>query len=277
MRYAFKLKNGAMALFDPETALLSITTPHGDVQSSTIGRAESRLLDLLLMEPGQTKSREEIIDYTWNDRVVASGSLNQAVFSLRNLLNDSRDHEILMTVPRRGYCFNRQYVVDAQTDLPVPAEEAVQPSAPVTEELAPADIQPAPLRPGKTTQSTYMTKALSVGYVLTLGVCAFAGFHSGFHSGFDTRNVEVSSLKQNDLTIHAVGNSVAEAESLRDLSAKQVQQASLNLKGQVWLNLFKSNYSVSCVRPDESTVNLQLNSDQKDLALMIRQCLETTL
>ncbi|RON20896.1 DNA-binding protein [Pseudomonas brassicacearum] len=274
MRYAFKLKNGAMALFDPDTALLSITTPYGDVQNSTIGRAESRLLDLLLMEPGQTKSRDEIIDYTWNDRVVASGSLNQAVFSLRNLLNDSRDHEILMTVPRRGYCFNRQYVVDAQSDLPVPTEEAAQPSAPVIEEpVAPAEDEPAPLPSGKTTKSTYMTKALSVAYVLTLGVCAFAGFHSDF----DTRKVEVSSLKQNDLTIHAVGNSVAEAESLRDLSAKQVQQASLNLKGQVWLNLFKSNYSVSCVRPDESTVNLQLNSDQKDLALMIRQCLETTL
>jgi cholera toxin transcriptional activator len=274
MRYAFKLKNGAMALFDPDTALLSITTPHGDVQSSTIGRAESRLLDLLLMEPGQTKSRDEIIDYTWNDRVVASGSLNQAVFSLRNLLNDSRDHEILMTVPRRGYCFNRQYVVDAQTDLPVPAEEAAQPSAPVIEELvAPAEVEPVPLPSGNITQSTYMTKALSVAYVLTLGVCVFAGFHSDF----DTRKVEVSSLQQNDLTIHAVGDSVAEAESLRDLSAKQVQQASLNLKGQVWLNLFKSNYSVSCVRPDESTVNLQLNSDQKDLALMIRQCLETTL
>ncbi|TPG79559.1 transcriptional regulator [Pseudomonas arsenicoxydans] len=273
MRYAFTLKNGAMALFDPETALLSITTPHGDVQSSTIGRAESRLLDLLLMEPGQTKSREEIIDYTWNDRVVASGSLNQAVFSLRNLLNDSRDHEILMTVPRRGYCFNRQYVVDAQTDLPVPTEETAQRSAPIVEEPAPAENEPVPLRLGKTTQSTYMTKALSVAYVLTLGVCAFAGFHSDF----DKRKVEVSSVKQNDLTIHAVGNSVAEAESLRDLSAKQVQQASLNLKGQVWLNLFKSNYSVSCIRPDESTVNLQLNSDQKDLALMIRQCLETTL
>lgn len=69
MRYAFKLKNDAMVVFDPDTALLSITTPLGEVQNSTIGRAESRLLNLLLMEPGQTKSREEIIDYTWNDCV----------------------------------------------------------------------------------------------------------------------------------------------------------------------------------------------------------------
>ncbi|MNI86631.1 hypothetical protein D3C73_1437390 [compost metagenome] len=77
--------------------------------------------------------------------------------------------------------------------------------------------------------------------------------------------------------IHAVGHSVAEAQSLRDLSAKQVQQLSPNLKGEVWLSLFKTNYSVSCVRPDLSTANLQLNSEQKDLALMISQCLEATL
>jgi cholera toxin transcriptional activator len=273
MHYAFKLKNGAMALFDPDTALLSITTPYGDVQNSTIGRAESRLLDLLLKEPGQTKSREEIIDYTWNDRVVASGSLNQAVFSLRNILNDSRDHEILMTVPRRGYCFNRHYVVDAQADLPTPAEEAGQPVAPAIEEPSPTKTDEILVRPAETKKSTYITKIQSVGYVLTLGVCAF----TGFHSGFDTPKIEISSVKQNELVIHAVGHSVAEAETLRDLSAKQVQQFSPNLKGQVWLNLFKSNYSVSCVRPDLSTANLQLNSNQKDLALIIQQCLEATL
>ena len=270
MRYAFKLKNGALTLFDPDTALLSITTPHGDIQSTTMGRAESRLLDLLLTDPGQTKSREEIIDYTWNDRVVASGSLNQAVFSLRNILNDSRDHEILMTVPRRGYCFNRHYVVDAQTDLSTPADEGAQPSAPI-EVFASSKGDEVLLHSG-TEKSTRVKKALSVAYVLTLGVCAY----TGFHSGFDTPKIEISSVNVNELVIHAVGNSVAEAESLRDLSAKQVQQLSQNLKGQVWLNLFKSNYSVSCVRSDQSTANLQLNSDQKDLALMIQQCLEAT-
>jgi cholera toxin transcriptional activator len=271
MRYAFKLKNGAMALFDPDTTLLTITTTHGEVQTTTIGRAESRLLDLLLMEPGQTKSREEIIDYTWNDRVVASGSLNQAVFSLRNLLNDSRDHEIVMTVPRRGYCFNRLYVVDTQTDLSTPSEEATP--VPAIEEPAANGNVDLPAPPEKTRTSTYITKAQLIGYVLTLGVCAF----TGFHSGFDTQKIEVSSVKQNELVIHAVGHSVAEAQELRDLSATQVQQLSPNLKGEVWLNLFKSNYSVSCVRPNMSTANLQLNSEQKDLAVMIRQCLEATL
>lgn len=273
MHYAFKLKNGAMVLFDPDTALLSITTPHGDVQNTTMGRAESRLLDLLLKEPGQTKSRDEIIEYTWNDRVVASGSLNQAVFSLRNILNDSRDHEILMTVPRRGYCFNRHYVVDEQSDLPMPAQETVQPPLPVDDELPAPAMDSAPLPSPDSTRSTYMKKALSVAYVLTLAMCAF----TGFHSRFDTSKVEISTVKQNDLVIHAVGNNAAEAQALRDLSAKQIVQLSPALKGQVWLNLFKSNYSVSCVRADLTTANLQLNSEQKDLASIIQQCLEAKI
>jgi cholera toxin transcriptional activator len=271
MRYAFTLKNGAMALFDPDTALLTLTTPHGEVQSTTIGRAESRLLELLLMEPGKTKSREEIIDYTWNDRVVASGSLNQAVFSLRNILNDSRDHEILMTVPRRGYCFNRLYVVDVPTSLPTPSQDVAP--VPAIEEPAPYGNDDLPVPAQKTRKSTFLTKAQLIGYVLTLAVCAY----TGFHSGFDSTRVEVLSVKHNELVIHAVAQSVAEAQSLRDLSATQVEQLAANLKGEVWLNLFKSNYSVSCVRPDLSTANLQLNSEQKDLAPMIRQCLEATL
>ena len=272
MSYTFKLKNGAVAVFDPDSAMLTITTPHGDVQNSTLGRAESRLLDLLLMEPGITKSRDEIIDYTWNDRVVASGSLNQTVFSLRNILNDSRDHEILMTVPRRGYCFNRHAVVDA-TDIPAPSEETAQPSATIPEQLAPivGDESPAPC--STTEMSTRMTKAQRVAYIVTLAVAAF----SIFQSGFDAPKVEISSIDKNGLVIHAVGNDVAEAQALMNLSAKQSEQLPPDLKGQVWINLYKASYSVSCIRPDLSTANLQLNSSERDLALMIRQCLEVTL
>ncbi|EJM81705.1 DNA-binding protein with winged-HTH domain-containing protein [Pseudomonas sp. GM74] len=273
MSYTFKLKNGAMAVFDPESAMLSITTPHGDVQNSTLGRAESRLLDLLLMEPGVTKSRDEIIDYTWNDRVVASGSLNQTVFSLRNILNDSRDHEILMTVPRRGYCFNRQCVVDAQADIPTPRVETAQPPAPIIEQLPPpgGDERLAP--PGKTSNSTRITKAQLIGYFVTLAVVAFTIFQFDFHAP----KIEISSIDKNGLVIHAVGNDLAEAQALMDLSVKQTEQLPPNLKGQVWINLYKANYSVSCIRQDQSTANLQLNSSERDLALMIRQCLEVTL
>ena len=198
MSYTFKLKNGAVAVFDPDSAMLSITTPHGDVQNSTLGRAESRLLDLLLMEPGVTKSRDEIIDYTWNDRVVASGSLNQTVFSLRNILNDSRDHEILMTVPRRGYCFNRQCVVDAQAVAPLPQEETAQPPAPLPGQLPPSDSDGLLAPSGKTNKSTRITKPQLIAYMVTLAVVVF----TIFQFDFDAPKIEISSADKNGLVIH---------------------------------------------------------------------------
>ncbi|MFY0731813.1 winged helix-turn-helix domain-containing protein [Pseudomonas sp. NFX15] len=278
MSYTFKLKNDAVAEFDPDSAMLCITTLHGDVQKSTLGRAESRLLDLLLTEPGVTKSRDEIIDYTWNDRVVASGSLNQTVFSLRNILNDSRDHEILMTVPRRGYCFNRHCVIDVQTEASTPAEDITpSPAATPTPVFEP---QPVPESTVPTTaplvnpvRSAFMTKAQLAGYVVALAMVAF----TFFRFDFDVPNVEVSSGNQNGLVINAVGNDRAEAQALLDQSLKQTAQLAPNLQGQVWINLFKTSYSVSCIRPDSSTANLQLNSSERDLALMIRQCLEAAL
>ena len=273
MSYTFKLKNGAVAIFDPDSAMLSLTTPHGDVQNSTLGRAESRLLDLLLMEPGVTKSRDEIIDYTWNDRVVASGSLNQTVFSLRNILNDSRDHEILMTVPRRGYCFNRHFIVDAAADVPAPSEEAVQPPATTPGQRPPPNGDESLAPSSKTEKSTRITKAQLIAYIVTLAVVAL----TVFQFDFEAPKIEISSVDKNGLIIHAVGNDLAEAQALLELSAKQSAQLPPNLKGQVWINLYKTNYSVSCIRPDLSTANLQLNSSERDLAMMIRQCLEVTL
>ena len=229
MSYTFKLKNGAVAVFDPDSAMLSITTPHGDVQNSTLGRAESRLLDLLLMEPGVTKSRDEIIEYTWNDRVVASGSLNQTVFSLRNILNDSRDHEILMTVPRRGYCFNRHCVVDAAADVPALSEQTVQPPAPIPGQLPPPGSDGLLAPSGKTNKSTRITKAQLIAYIVTLAVVAF----TVFQFDFDAPGIEISSVDKDGLVIHAVGSDLAEAQALMDLSVKQTEQLPPNLKGQV--------------------------------------------
>ncbi|MNL19921.1 hypothetical protein D3C87_1411460 [compost metagenome] len=205
--------------------------------------------------------------------MVASGSLNQTVFSLRNILNDSRDHEILMTVPRRGYCFNRQCVVDAQADVPAPREETTQPPAPIAEQLPPAGSDGLLAPSGKTNESARITKAQLIAYIVTLAVVAF----TVFQFDFDAPKIEISSADKNGLVIHAVGSDLAEAQALMELSAKQTEQLPPNLKGQVWINLYKANYSVSCIRQDLSTANLQLNSSERDLALMIRQCLEVTL
>lgn len=267
MSHSFTLKNGSKALFNPEDSRLSITTPLGEVQHSTLGRAESRLLDLMLAEPGEIKSREQIIEHTWNDRVVASGSLNQVVFSLRNLLNDSRDHEILMTIPRRGYRFNPAYVSAGTTPQVHPA--------PVPVELEPTRVPtptadaPPPVEPKRS------IAWLSISYAVTLFTCLATLAHYTFSA--KAPSIEVASSQRDQLTINTLGRSLDAARALNTAVEQQLQDLPKNLVGQVWINQSRSNYSIACIRADQSTRNMLFNPQQKPLASLLAQCLEVTL
>ncbi len=280
MSYSFKLKNGALAIFDPEHSLLSITTPLGEVQATTLGRAESRLLALLLAAPGVTKSRDEIIDYAWNDRVVASGSLNQAIFSLRNSLCDGRDHDIVMTIPRRGYRFNKLYIVEPPNVQATPPEN----EQPVLLGEVEGEAQDflsrdnAPVSPSMAAQSkpAFIINKLYIGYTLTFAMCLATVLHVGVP--FNRPDVEVVITQFHNMTLNAVGTSVDEARGLSETLAKQLETtAAANLKGQVWVSQSKSNYTLACIRQDQSTQTYQFNSQHKALPAMVQQCLETAL
>jgi cholera toxin transcriptional activator len=116
---------------------------------------------------------------------------------------------------------------------------------------------------------------LLAGYAVNLLLCVFTFYRFSF--SFDTPTIETASTQQNEITLHALGNNGAEAQSLRDISAEHAKKLPPHLKGQVWINYTKTNYSVSCIRPDMSTANLESNSHQNDLAMMIQRCLEATL
>ncbi|MGO4003849.1 winged helix-turn-helix domain-containing protein [Pseudomonas fluorescens] len=262
MSHSFTLKNGSRALFNPDDSTLSITTPLGEVQHSTLGRAESRLLDLLLAEPGVIKTREQIIEHTWNDRVVASGSLNQVVFSLRNLLNDSRDHDILMTIPRRGYRFNPLYVrngADAEA-----APTAIEPE-PLTAPVAAAPAAPIKQPPNW----------LRLGYAFTLLMCLATLAHFSLSS--KTPSIEVASTQRGNLTLSTLGSTQDQAQALGSAVDKQLHNLPRDLAGQVWIHQSKSNYSISCIRTDQTTRNLLFNPQQRQLADVLAQCLEVSL
>lgn len=76
-----------------------------------LGYSGSRLLERLLQEPGEVVSREELMNHAWADRVVGQGSLNQQIYTLRQVLGDEKSREIIQTLPRRGYLFNPGYLV----------------------------------------------------------------------------------------------------------------------------------------------------------------------
>lgn len=74
-----------------------------------LGFSGSRLLERLLRTPGQVVSRDELLQYAWEDRVVSQGSLNQQVYTLRQMLFDA-SNQIIQTLPRRGYLFNPAFI-----------------------------------------------------------------------------------------------------------------------------------------------------------------------
>jgi DNA-binding winged helix-turn-helix (wHTH) protein len=70
----------------------------------------SLLLERLLQNPGELVSREELMSHAWSDRVVGQGSLNQQVYTLRQILTDEKNREIIQTLPRRGYMINPKFI-----------------------------------------------------------------------------------------------------------------------------------------------------------------------
>lgn len=120
-----------------------------------LGFSGSKVLERLLQSPGEVVSRDELLQYAWHDRVVSQGSLNQQIYTLRQLLHDERQREIIQTLPRRGYMFNPGYLLQITHEtepVPASAEEPAVPAplavpAPVMalEDPAPS-LQPAPSR-----------------------------------------------------------------------------------------------------------------------------------
>lgn len=82
-------------------------------QSIDLGFSGGRLLERLIQEPGQVIDRQTLVAHAWNDRVVGPGSLNQQVYTLRKILGDEKDRQIIQTVARRGYRFNPAFLIDA--------------------------------------------------------------------------------------------------------------------------------------------------------------------
>jgi cholera toxin transcriptional activator len=93
-------------------ALYQLTLVKGGIEEKIdLGYSGSRLLERLLQEPGEVVSREELMSHAWADRVVGQGSLNQQVYTLRQVLGDEKSREIIQTLPRRGYLLNPNYLV----------------------------------------------------------------------------------------------------------------------------------------------------------------------
>ena len=126
------------ALFCPVLYTLTLFKDE-DQRTVELGFSGGRLLERLLQEPGQVIDRETLIAYAWSDRVVGPGSLNQQVYTLRKILGDEKNLQIIQTVPRRGYRLNPTFIIEQSrlaSATPQAAQATVQ--APEQPSAAPA-------------------------------------------------------------------------------------------------------------------------------------------
>lgn len=114
-----------------------IIESNGVAERVDLGYAGSRLLERLLRDPGEVVPREDLMGFAWPDRVVGQGSLNQQIYSLRQIFCDEKGRDIIQTLPRRGYQFNPNYVIGREYDALPAAEPA--PGAGLSNEPAPIE------------------------------------------------------------------------------------------------------------------------------------------
>ena len=123
---SIRLKTGrssCVACFERALYQLERSCDEGGREIIDLGFSGSRLLERLLRAPGEVVSRDELMSYAWEDRVVGQGSLNQQIYTLRHALLDS-DAQIIQTLPRRGYLFNPHFLIEASDVADEHAESA---------------------------------------------------------------------------------------------------------------------------------------------------------
>ncbi|WP_231866600.1 winged helix-turn-helix domain-containing protein [Metapseudomonas resinovorans] len=265
------MKSGVQVLFDAANNQLQLDSGAGEVRSVTLSYSESRLLQLLLERPGETRSRNEIMEFAWDNRVVAAGSLNQAIFTLRNLIEDGTDHDLLQTVPRRGYRFNANYLVDAEAVVP---ESAATPVESPVAEVPVMDAAPA----SRLTRALRSPALLLAAYAaMTCLLALVAAYRFGLFDGAGAELV-IDDVQAGSLHYHFVGDSIEENARNRETFKAALAVREEGPGGQVWVNRSNRLFDISCVRADGSTQNMVYleNAPLADLHLeMVRRCMRS--
>lgn len=241
---------GCSARFD--RALYQLVLCHEqDEDTLDLGFSGSRVLERLLQAPGEVVSREELMRYAWEGRVVGQGSLNQQIYTLRQALFDSRS-QIIQTLPRRGYLFNPQYLALEPGALPdelAPAAVASTPEpARVVELPVPSPMTiPVAAQPSRRARS-WQAAALAGTGLMVLAALATLGFRlastpaPSFTQTLDINGLQVLYVEKSQRLLDSL---VKETRLLVDtMSAMNAEPARLIV------NMSPGFYEIRCLQSD---------------------------
>ena len=87
--------------FDPSNGMLSSKNKNVRLQPR-----HAKLLSLFLENADLTLSRNELIEFIWEDKTVNEDALSRCVAELRSILGDDRNNpKYIITIPKKGYRF----------------------------------------------------------------------------------------------------------------------------------------------------------------------------
>lgn len=224
----------------------------GQVERIDLGFSGSRVLERLLQSPGDVVARDELLTHAWSDRVVGQGSLNQQIYTLRQVLADEKQRQIIQTLPRRGYMFNPQYLMSpaGEPDADV-ADAAPQVVAPDTAASpAPAAPLPSPRR-----------LKLAAASLCILGLLGLSGafYYTQVRSPVLTAEQNVGALQityvednEQDLQ-RLIRNTRPLARQLADLASRPIG---------LMLHMTSGFYELVCVQPEGTSNWLLIHESQ---------------
>lgn len=233
----------------------------GQEEKVDLGYSGSRLLERLSQDPGTVVSREELMGFAWSDRVVGQGSLNQQIYTLRQVLGDEKAREIIQTLPRRGYMLNPHFLdTQALGADPQPSTNTL-PTVP-----APLAL-PGPARTRRHAPWLIGGGALLAGAAL---IALFAGLLN------DTR-VPGNDMQVGPATVRYQAADPAESERMNsDTQALVRRMAALSAQPvELIVSRNEDFYEVLCVQSESRAHWLMVHQDQ--LAALddtqLRRCL----
>lgn len=103
MLVKFRTTTGRVFHLYQESRKLALISADDDSPPARLSLPETRILMLLLDEPGRIRERGELVEHAWQRRPVTTGSLNQAILSLRRAFGRVDGEVVIQTVPQQGY------------------------------------------------------------------------------------------------------------------------------------------------------------------------------
>ncbi|MBD9677611.1 winged helix-turn-helix domain-containing protein [Pseudomonas sp. PDM18] len=223
----------------------------GQVERIDLGFSGSRVLERLLQSPGDVVARDELLTHAWSDRVVGQGSLNQQIYTLRQVLADEKQRQIIQTLPRRGYMFNPQYLVGQASELDAEVTDATPEVIPLEEIVAAPGLRPPNLRRLK----------LAAASLCILGLLVLSGafYYTQVRSPVLTAEQNLGSLQityveDNDQDLQRLISSTRPlARQLADLASRPIG---------LMLHMTSGFYELVCVQPEGNSNWLLIHESQ---------------